>query len=332
MISIKKKVTKELYCQFLIAAQTNYTATDFSSHVEDTAHDAITRFLKRTKLTPKTLWEYTEVFIDKKIGYVICDDTVLDHIYSKKIGLSRYQYSGAHHDVVLGIGVTTLLWSGDNNEHIPFDYRLYDKQNDGKTKNDHFREMLIKAKERGFTPKSVLIDSWYSVSANLQLIASFGWIFVCGLKSNRRMHISEGKNHYLKKLSELDIPDQGAILHMKGYGKIKVFRITKDGKMDYYGTNDFTLSKAAMQEVFARRWEVEEYHRGLKQAVGIEKCQARIKRSQRTHIFCSILSFIALEKKRLEENITWYESKRRIIADSLFLYLKQPLIPLPTRP
>jgi hypothetical protein len=38
---------------------------------------------------------------------------------------------------------------------------------------------------------------------------------------------------------------------------------------------------------------------------------------------------MALEKKRIEEGITWYESKRRIIADSLFLYLKQPLIPLP---
>jgi hypothetical protein len=46
---------KELYCQFLIAAQTNYTATDFATHIDTVAHDAITRFLARTKLTPMTL-------------------------------------------------------------------------------------------------------------------------------------------------------------------------------------------------------------------------------------------------------------------------------------
>lgn len=120
-----KKVTKELYCQFLISAQTNFTATDFATHVEETAHDAITRFLSKTKLTPKTLWEYTEQFIDKTHGFIIIDDTVLDHPHGKKIGLGHWQYSGAHHDVVFGIGVTTLLWSGEKGEHIPFqDFRL----------------------------------------------------------------------------------------------------------------------------------------------------------------------------------------------------------------
>jgi putative transposase len=175
------------------------------------------------------------------------------------------------------------------------------------------------------------MDSWYSTSANLQVIDSYRWIFICGLKSNRRMHLQDGESHSLKKLSELNIPEEGAVYHMKGYGKIKVFRIIKDGKTDYYGTNNFDLTLTAMQEVFARRWEIEEYHRGVKQTVGIAKCQAQTKRSQRNHIFCSLLSFLALEKKRMEENITWYESKRRIIADALFSYLKQPMIPLPAK-
>lgn len=56
-----------------------------------------------------------------------------------------------------------------------------------------------------------------------------------------------------------------------------------------------------------------------------------VKQYSRSHIFCAILSCLALEKKRLEENITWYGSKRRIIADALFPYLKQPMIPLPKK-
>ena len=60
-------------------------------------------------------------------------------------------------------------------------------------------------------------------------------------------------------------------------------------------------------------------------------CQSRTKRAQRTHIFCSILSFLALEKKRMEDNISWYEAKRKIISDCLFAYLKQPMITLPVK-
>jgi hypothetical protein len=320
--SIHKKVTKELYCQFLIAAQTNFTPTDFASHIDNIAHDSITRFLAKTKLTPRVLWEYANPFINKLKGYLICDDTVLDHWYGEKIGLGKWQYSGTHHDVVYGIGLTTLLWTGKNNEHIPFDYRIYAKSDDGKTKNDHFREMLKKAHERGFTPEAVLMDSWYSVSDTLHVINNFGWIFICGIHSNRIVAIGRGKaNHF--KLKDLDIPETGRILHLQKYGQVKIFRfITQKGKTDYYCTNKLDLTSTDMQKVFARRWEIEEYHRGLKQTVGIAKCQARTKRSQRVHIFCSLLSFLALEKKRLEEGITWYESKRRIISDSLFLYLK----------
>lgn len=91
-------------------------------------------------------------------------------------------------------------------------------------------------------------------------------------------------------------PEDGRVVHLKDFGKVKVFLlVAPNGKEDY-----------------------------------VEMCQSTTARSQRTHIFCSILSFLALEKKRLEEGITWYESKRRIISDSLFLYLKQPLIKLPT--
>jgi len=325
-----KKCRKELYCQFLLAAQTNFTATDFANHVDNTHHDAITRFLKTTKLTPTILWEYTHQLLSTNGGYLICDDTVLDHWYGKKIGLARWQYSGAHHDVVFGIGVVTLLWTGDTKEHIPFDFRIYAKGDDGKSKNQHFRDMLKRAQQKGFRPKAVLMDSWYAVSATLHLINNYSWTFVCGLASNRTVATGRGReNHY--KLKDLDIPKEGRVLHLQKFGQVKVFCfIATNGKTDYLATNNLNFSLEDIQTVYARRWEIEEYHRGMKQTVGVAKCQARGKRSQRTHIFCSILSFVALEKKRLEENISWYEAKRRIISDALFAYLKQPMIKLPT--
>jgi len=44
-------------------------------------------------------------------------------------------------------------------ETTPFDYRIYQPPQDGKTKNDHFREMLFSAKQRGLKPEIVVADS-----------------------------------------------------------------------------------------------------------------------------------------------------------------------------
>lgn len=330
---VKRKCSKENYCQFLIATQTNFTATNLASLTDNLSHDSVSRFLSKTKLTPKVLWEYSQPFVSLSSGYLICDDSVLDHPYGKGIGLAKWQYSGTHHDVVFGIGLTTLLWTGgkDADEHIPVDFRIYAKDEDGNTKLDHFTDMLKTARIRGFNPELVLMDGFYASLNCLKLIHQYDWIFVTRFKSNRLVSTAPGKENR-HQLKDIEVPGGGRILHLKGFGMVKVFLIDfQNGNKEYIGTNDLHLTQKDARSAAAQRWKIEEYHRGLKQTTGIEMCQSRIKRSQRTHIFCSILSFLALEKKRLEDNISWYEAKRQIISDALFAYLKQPMIPLPVK-
>jgi hypothetical protein len=50
----------------------------------------------------------------------------------------------------LHIGIT--VWT-NNGAIIPIDFRIYKINTDGKTKNDHFLDMLNKAEERGFSPE-----------------------------------------------------------------------------------------------------------------------------------------------------------------------------------
>lgn len=329
---IYKKVDKELYCQFLIAAQTNFTATNFSDHTEGIAHDSVTRFLSKTQLTPRALWDYVKPLVNLASGVLILDDTVLDHPYGKDIELVKWQYSGTHHGVVRGIGVITLLWSREyTDDHIPTDFRIYHPKTDGKTKNQHARDMLTNAKGRGFSPAFVTMDSFYASVDTLHLINNYGWIFVAGVKSNRIVFkISQG--HATKySVGTITIPKEGAIVRLKEYGMVKLFKlIVTNGKAEYVITNNLSSNASVVRDAYARRWKIEEFHRGIKQTTGVVACQSRNSRSQRTHIFCGLLSFLAFEKKRLEEGITWYEAKRKIISDSLFSYLKSPLIPLPT--
>jgi hypothetical protein len=67
------------------------------------------------------------------------------------------------------VSLVNLLWT-DGEKFIPVDYRVYHRENDDKTKNDHFQEMLIRAKQRGFNLLYVLMDCWYASIGNLKLI------------------------------------------------------------------------------------------------------------------------------------------------------------------
>jgi hypothetical protein len=40
---------------------------------------------------------------------------------------------------------------------IPVDFRIYDIDTEGKTKDDHFLDMLNRVEEHGFSPKFVLL-------------------------------------------------------------------------------------------------------------------------------------------------------------------------------
>jgi len=86
---------------------------------------------------------------------------------------------------VKGIGVVNALWQTSKGEYTPVDYRIWNPPEDGKTKNNHFRDMLSSAKSRGLEPEMVAADSWYSSLDNLKSIRSHGWDWVMGLKSNR---------------------------------------------------------------------------------------------------------------------------------------------------
>lgn len=319
----KNKINKELYCQFLLGAQNNFTMTAMAELLPDLTHDTINRWATEVKLTPKILWKYTESLMNKNKddGYIVVDDTIIEKDRGKEIALTSTQFSSSDKRYVNGINLTSLIWN-NGESCIPFDYRVYAPITDGKTKNDHFREMLNVCHKRGFNPKAVLMDSWYSGVDNLKAIDSFGWTWITELKKNRIIN-------YNDKLDKLDIPKEGLKVHLRAYGFVKIIkRVVTDNHIGYLATNNIDFRAVDISQGYAERWKIEEYHRALKQITGIEKCQARNGRAQKNHIFCSILAFIALEAKRLKNGISWYQSKYQIVKEAIKTYLKSPTIKL----
>ena len=313
------------------------------SSPEPPAHDAITRLLHRLEPNADELWEEARELVKFIGGILVVDDSVLDKLYAKKMELVNWQWSGKHGRVVKGINLTTLLWT-DGDKHIPCDYQLYEKAVDGATKNDHFRTMLRTARERGFAPKCVAFDSWcgmhsrfpagirfqpgreFSALDNLKLIRSYGWIWLTRLKRNRLVNRDRTGN---RRVDEVDLSAAGTVVHLKGYGFIKVFKIVApDGDIDYWTTNDLQMTPVQRLQYAEFEWAIEEYHRGLKQCCGVEKAQVRSSRAQRNHIGLAIRAFLRLETHWFNTGISWYEAKISIVREAVRSYLASPWLTL----
>src|ERR1044072_3636262 len=162
---MKEPVTRLDYCQYLLVSQINYTLTTFADHCEQFSHDAINRFLRSEKLTPRLVWENVaaQVVLTPK-GYLVFDDTVLDKNYSHAIELVRRQWSGNEKAVIKGIGVVNCVYvNPDTDQFWIIDYRIYDPAGDGKAKLDHMREMLSQVVYQKALPfQAVLLDTWYA--------------------------------------------------------------------------------------------------------------------------------------------------------------------------
>ena len=238
------------------------------------------------------------------------DDTTLDKPYAKRMELVSRHWSGKHKRVVWGINLLTLLWT-DGNALIPCDFRVYDRPLSGLTKNDHFRRMLEVAEGRGFQPRWVLFDSWYTSLENLKAIRDKGWFWMSQLRSNRRVN-PEGAGNL--PLATVAIPQEGRQVHQRGYGFIRVFRtVSKDGDVEHWATNDLEMMEQQRESLARQAWGIETYHRGLKQCCGVEKCQVRTAEGQWNHICLSLQAFLRLEAHRLSAGVSWYESKANII-------------------
>lgn len=317
------------YIHFLIAAQRVFTCTEAArSQPEDTdapSHDAFTRLLTRQPPDTGALWQETKGLVNLSGGLLVFDDTTLDKPYSRDIELVTRHWSGKHRRVVMGINLISALWT-DGNADIPTDFRTYDKPIGGKSKNEHFRDMLTVAKERGFQPDYVLFDSWYSSMDNLKLISSYGWLWLTQLKSNRQVNPDGSGN---VAISTVEIEPKGRQVHLKGYGFIKVFRIVSpNGDAEYWATNDLEMGSSQQEQLAKQAWAIENYHRGIKQCCGVEKARVRSASAQVRHISFSIRAFVRLEVHRLKTGVSWYEAKASIIRDAVRQYLLKPLYQL----
>lgn len=285
--------------------------------------------------TARGLWELVEGLLqDRPEAFLLVDDSVQNKRYSQFIELVKLQYSGGEHGLVRGIGIVNLVHSaGDQKDFYPMDYRIYAPDQDGKTKNDHFSEMVINAVfAKKIKAKRILFDSWYASAENLKLVHRLGLTFFTTLKSNRMVSLSKagGWIHFEEIDWTTDRLQNGLLVKLKEVPfKVQLFKVVAtDGNLDWVITNcpDETLTTQVAQEANDVRWQIEELHRGLKQLTGTEKCQCRKGRSQRNHIACCYHAWLSLKVRAKALGKTLYQTKDGLLSDYLQAELTAPRI------
>ena len=332
---MKTPVTRLDYCQYLLVSQSNYTLTNFADHCEQFSHDAINRYLRGDRITPRLVWENVRAqVVPSPRGYVLFDDTVLDKNFSFAMALVRSQYSGNAKAVIKGIGVVTCVYvQPDMDQFWLLDYRIYDPNGDGKSKLDHVREMLTNVVYQKPLPfQAVLMDTWYATKDLMLFIASLDKSYYCPLKDNRQVDDARGARSY-QRVDALHWSENalahGKRIKIKGFPKdhtVQRFRVeVSPHRTDYVVTNDQAQdSTEATHKVCGFRWKIEPLHREGTQVTGLERCQCRKARIQRHHIGCAFLVWVRLKALAAHTGRTVYQLKHGLLDDYLIQQLRKP--------
>jgi hypothetical protein len=162
---------------------------------------------------------------------------------------------------------------------------------------------------------------------NLKVMQSLGWRRLTQLKANR---LVDPDGSGLIPVSQAGATTAETVVHLQDYGRIKVFAIAaRDGDIEYWATGDPEMSELTRLELAERIWAEKEYHRGLEQYCGAERCQARGHTAQRNHVGLAIRALLRLEWHRHSTGVSWAEAKARVIRAAVRQYVACPLHVLP---
>lgn len=306
-----------MYIGFLMSEPKSTTCTRLSE-VMNISHDSVNRFLFREAYEPQDLFSEAARLLNLNGGTVSADDTVLDKPYSNKMDLVGYFWSGKHHRAVKGINLITLYYTDPQGRHLPVNYRVVDKA-ENKTKNEYFQEMLAEVLQWGLHPAFVTADSWYACEKNLKTVKYHQMGFVFAVEGNRTVSVEKGT---WAQVQTIDIPDDGLLVWLRDFGQVKLFRTRLKDQLRHYivylpdQENYLAFGKNDFQKMHDQHWQIEQYHRLLKQVCNIERFQVRSKQAIGNHIFASLCSFIQLQKMRVTQMIdNAYKWRRELYSE-----------------
>lgn len=333
----------DIYTDYMLASFSYTTATGLSRLTGgEISHDQVTRFLSSEMKTGKDLWQIVKPFqrrIQSSEGVLIIDDSIEEKPYTDENEIIAWHYDHTRGCSVKGINFVSTLYENDG-VALPINFRLVEKTEtyfDKKagvekrrskvTKNELAREMIGQAVRNKVEFHFCLFDVWFASKDNMMFIKrEMKREFISPLKRNRKVALSEEDRRAgrWQRVETLEMEEDTELeIYLEGVDfpvmLIKQVFMNEDGGEGilYLISSDTTISAERIKTIYQRRWNVEYYHKSLKQNVSLSKSPTQTERTQTNHFFAALCGYIKLEMLRVKTKTNHFALKTKLYINAL---------------
>jgi hypothetical protein len=340
---MKEKQMLDLYSDYLLASFGATTATGLSELLSgDVSHDQVTRYLSKKQKTSADLWLMVKRFvreIQSDDGVLIIDDSIEEKPYTDENEIICWHYDHSKDRLIKGINFVTALYHSKE-VSLPIGFHLVEKTEkyiDKKTKKEKRRSpvsknevalSLIEQAVKNQLPfRFVLFDVWFSSASNMMKIKhEQKRDFICPIKTNRKVALSL-EDKLRGRFQTVDTIELEANATMEIYlegvdfplALAKQVFTNEDGTIGilYLVSSDTTLLFNDISTSYQRRWQVECFHKSLKQNVSLEKSPTQTETTQTNHFFAALCGFIKLEMLKVDSKMNHFALKSKLYIRAL---------------
>jgi hypothetical protein len=329
---------EELYVDYLICSFGAVTATGMSEVLDgEISHDKTTRMLSRRKQTSKELWERAKPIvraIESEDGVLILDDSITEKPSTDENALICWHYDHSKNRMVKGINFISAVYHSQG-VSLPVGVHLVEKNEyetapkTGKrkrkslfTKNHYARALMAQAVKNNIRFRYILMDTWFASAENMMFIRhELDKHFVVPLKTNRKVALSledkkQGKYVTLESLALEENQVRDIWLESVDFPMILVKQVftNEDGSTGilYLVSSDTEPTYNPITTIYQKRWNVECYHKSLKQNAGLEKSPTQTRTTQTNHFFASLYAYIKLEALKVATKMNHFALKNKL--------------------
>lgn len=333
----------ELYTDYLLSTFGYATATGLSRLVEgQVTHDQITRYMSEREFTSKDLWTLVKPTVrevEQDDGVLISDDTIQEKPYTDENEVMCWHYDHTKGRAVQGFNLLNCLYYV-NGISIPVAFELIKKpvqycdlktrkrkRASLYTKNELMRNMLLVCIQNKLKFRFVLFDTWFSSKENMCYIKKdLVKDFVCALKSNRLVAVSE-EDHQANRFTSIEeLPWQEETLFV-GWLKdvpfpmnfVRQVFVNKDGSTGilYLACSDTTVKRGQILATYQKRWPVEVFHKSLKQNASLGKAPVRTVVTQNNPVFAVLYAVFKLECLSIKRHLNHFALRAHLYLKAI---------------
>lgn len=333
----------DIYTDYLISSFGLTTGTGLSGLLDGAvSHDRLQRFLSSPAKSGKDLWRVVKPYVrqvQRDEGVIIVDDSISEKPYTDENEIVCWHYDHTKGQTIKGINFITALYHV-NGVSLPVNYHLVEKtetfldKKTGKqkrraaiTKNEVYRQMLKQVVANQIPFKYVLNDVWFASAENMLFIKhELQRDFVMPLKSNRKVALSpdDKKQGRYVRVDSLEIAaDTVMTIYLEGVdfplALVKQVFTNGDGSIGilYLVTSDRDLTYDELTTIYGKRWNVEPYHKSLKQNASLSKSPTKTVTTQSNHIFAALCAYLKLEMLKVDTQTNHFALKSKLYMRAL---------------